>query len=134
MPMTNTYGMLLNLAILHLFHRYYISSLYILSFVLYDSSLHEFFFFVCTVWFLDRLNWKLKWGFQIARCPSVWLSVSFYIFDFSGTTRLILTRLAQFTLDEKGFKLFQMKEDALLQGGIMAKRVKIHWKFFFSFF
>jgi hypothetical protein len=44
--------------------------------------------------FLAHLSWKLKWAILIARCPSVCLSVNFYIFDFfSRTTGPILTRL-----------------------------------------
>jgi hypothetical protein len=51
------------------------------------------------LYFLAHLSWKLKWAILITRCPSsfcpsVRLSVNFYIFDFfSRTTGQILTKL-----------------------------------------
>jgi hypothetical protein len=55
-------------------------------------------------------------------CPSVRLSVNFYIFDFfSRTTGSISTRLAEINLGWREFKFVQTKEIALPQWEIIAK-------------
>jgi hypothetical protein len=66
---------------------------------------------------------ELKAQVSFSDCPlSVFrLSVNFYIFDFSRTTGLILTDLAQIILEGREFKFVQMKGIALLQGEIIAK-------------
>jgi hypothetical protein len=83
---------------------------------------------------LAHLSWKLKWAILIARCPSVRLSVNFYIFDFfSRTTGPILTRLG--TNHHWGEDSNCSNEgDCLSPRGDNSKRVKIHWKFLKIFF
>jgi hypothetical protein len=54
---------------------------------------------------------------RVSVCPSV----NFYIFDFSRTTRPILTRLGTNHLLGEGFKFLQKKSGALLYGEIIAK-------------
>jgi hypothetical protein len=83
--------------------------------------------------FLAHLSWKLKWAILIARCPSVCLSVNFYIFDFSRTTGPILTKLAQIILGG-GIQVYSNEGDCPSPRGDNSKRVKIHWKFLNIFF
>ena len=68
-------------------------------------------------------------------CPSVRLSVNFYIFDFfSRTAGPILTRLGTNHPWGEGILNSYNEEDWLSPRGDNHKRVKIHWKFLKIFF
>jgi hypothetical protein len=85
--------------------------------------------------FLAHLCWKLKWAILIAGCPSVRLSVNFYIFDFfSSTTRPILPRLGTDHLWGEGFQVCSNEGDCPSPRGDNSESVKIHWKFLKIFF
>jgi hypothetical protein len=85
--------------------------------------------------FLAHLSWKLKWAFLIAFCPSsfcpsICLSVNFYIFDlFSRTTGPILTRLGTNDPWAEGILNCSNEGDCPSSRGDNSKRVKIFWNF-----
>ena len=97
-----------------------------------------------TVVLLAHLSWKLKWAFLItfcpssvrlsvcpSVCPSVRLSVNFFTFSTSSQEPLgqFQPNLAQIILRLRGFKIVNMKGQALFQGEIIRK----HY-FFFTIF
>jgi hypothetical protein len=81
--------------------------------------------------FLAHLSWKLKWAILIARCPSsvcpsVRLSVNFYIFDFSKTTWPISTKLGTNHPWGEGILNCSNEGDCPSPRGDNHKRVKIN--------
>jgi hypothetical protein len=75
---------------------------------------------------LAHLSWKLKWAILITGCPSVCLSVNFYIFDFSRTTWPILTRLGTNHSWLEGIQVCSNEEKHPSPRGDDIERVQIH--------